>query len=31
LGASSAAAIRNGADAYVENAERYRAELRQLN
>lgn len=31
LGASSAAAIRRGADAYAENAKRYRAELRQLN
>lgn len=31
LGASSAAAIRHGADGYAENAKRYRAELRQLN
>lgn len=30
LGASSAAAIQRGADAYVENAKRYRAGLRRL-
>ncbi len=30
LGASSAAAIRQGADAYVANAQRYRAELQRL-
>jgi carbonic anhydrase/acetyltransferase-like protein (isoleucine patch superfamily) len=31
LGASSAAEIQHGADAYAKNAKRYRAELRQLN